>query len=264
METRLLHFLVEDAQATVDEKTRQNNRLTDCLKLYFPQILRWFDDVTVPWWGICWNAGRAWSNCSERIPARCASSSTSTTAEARRSIQERIAAIYQATAGDQDAAVLEACALTARGLVALLATLRDNIDEFDQRIARTGGGPPRRGAVRSLPGAGAVLVPRLIVAFGTRRDRYDSAYEMQCYSGIAPVKEASGNSQWVHFRFACPKFLRQTFHEFAVHSIANRSGPRLLRPPARRQEQVASGGGPIPGVQMDSHHLSLLEGRQTL
>jgi hypothetical protein len=23
----------------------------------------------------------------------------------------------------------------------------------------------------------------------------------------------------VHFRFACPKFLRQTFHEFAGHSI---------------------------------------------
>jgi hypothetical protein len=42
---------------------------------------------------------------------------------------------------------------------------------------------------------------------------------MQCYSGIAPVKEASGKSQWVHFRRTCPKFLRQTFHEFALHSI---------------------------------------------
>lgn len=57
------------------------------------------------------------------------------------------------------------------------------------------------------------------VAFGTRRERYQSAYEMQCYSGIAPVTEASGNSQWVHVRFACPKFLRQTFHEFAASSI---------------------------------------------
>ena len=62
-------------------------------------------------------------------------------------------------------------------------------------------------------------MPRLIVAFGTRRERYGSAYEVQCYSGIAPVTEASGNSRWVHFRFACPKFLRQTFHEFASHSI---------------------------------------------
>ena len=57
------------------------------------------------------------------------------------------------------------------------------------------------------------------MAFGTQRERYQSAYEMQCYSGIAPVTEASGNSQWVHVRFACPKFLRQTFHEFAASSI---------------------------------------------
>jgi hypothetical protein len=70
-----------------------------------------------------------------------------------------------------------------------------------------------------MPGAGDALVSRLIVAFGTQRDRYQSAYEMQCYSGIAPVMEASGNSQWVHFRFICPKFLRQTFHEFAGCSI---------------------------------------------
>ena len=63
------------------------------------------------------------------------------------------------------------------------------------------------------------MIPRLIAAFGTRRERFDNAYQMQCYSGIAPVKEASGRTQRVHFRWACPKFLRQTFHEFALHSI---------------------------------------------
>jgi hypothetical protein len=44
---------------------------------------------------------------------------------------------------------------------------------------------------------------------------------MQRYSGIAPVKQSSGKREWVHFRFACPKFLHQTFHEFASHSIAH-------------------------------------------
>jgi hypothetical protein len=42
------NFLVEERRQTVDEKTRANLRLTDCLKLYFPQVLRWFDDVTSP------------------------------------------------------------------------------------------------------------------------------------------------------------------------------------------------------------------------
>ena len=46
VETRLLQFLVEERRRTVNERTRQSNRLTDCLKQYFPQILLWFDGVT--------------------------------------------------------------------------------------------------------------------------------------------------------------------------------------------------------------------------
>ena len=41
------------------------------------------------------------------------------------------------------------------------------------------------------------------------------------YSGIAPVTERSGNKKWIHFRGACPKFLRQSFHEWAGHSVAH-------------------------------------------
>src|SRR5947208_3097214 len=59
------------------------------------------------------------------------------------------------------------------------------------------------------------LRPRLAAAFGTDRDRYQSAEEIQQFSGIAPVTAASGKMRWVHWRWACPKFLRQTFHEFA-------------------------------------------------
>ncbi|HEY6254006.1 MAG TPA: transposase [Candidatus Angelobacter sp.] len=71
----------------------------------------------------------------------------------------------------------------------------------------------------SLPGAGAALAPRLLAAFGSQRERYENASEVQTWSGIAPVKSSSGKSSWVHFRFACPKFLRQSFHEFALYSL---------------------------------------------
>jgi hypothetical protein len=81
------------------------------------------------------------------------------------------------------------------------------------------------------------LVPRLIVAFGTRRERYDTAFQMQCYSGIAPVKEASGNSRWVHFRRSCPKFLRQTFHEFAFLSTRSSVWAKAYYDRQREQDQ---------------------------
>jgi hypothetical protein len=34
-------------------------------------------------------------------------------------------------------------------------------------------------------------------------------------AGVAPVVERSGRSTWVHWRFCCPKFLRQSFVEYA-------------------------------------------------
>ena len=79
---------------------------------------------------------------------------------------------------------------------------------------------PDYALVKSFPGAGPAMAPRLIAALGSQRERYHSAAEIQQYSGIAPVVASSGKQHWVHWRWACPKFLRQTFHEWALHSIA--------------------------------------------
>jgi hypothetical protein len=40
------------------------------------------------------------------------------------------------------------------------------------------------------------------------------------------VTERSGKQQWVHFRWACSHFLRQTFHEYAAHSIVKSTWAR--------------------------------------
>ena len=69
----------------------------------------------------------------------------------------------------------------------------------------------------ALPGAGPVFAPRLLVAF--REQRYRCADDLQKYAGIAPVTERSGKTSWVHWRWACPTFLRQTFVEWASQSI---------------------------------------------
>src|SRR5215475_442365 len=46
--TRLIQNLVEERRKLVDEKTAQSNRLEAHLKIFFPQIPRWFDDVGSP------------------------------------------------------------------------------------------------------------------------------------------------------------------------------------------------------------------------
>jgi len=72
---------------------------------------------------------------------------------------------------------------------------------------------------QDLPGAGKNLAPRLLAAFGEGRQRYQRADELQKYAGIAPVTERSGKKSGVHWRWQCPKFMRQTFVEWAGQTI---------------------------------------------
>jgi len=67
--------------------------------------------------------------------------------------------------------------------------------------------------------AGAALAPRLLVAFGERRERFPDAASLQKYAGVAPVTKRSGNKSSVHWRYRCPTFLRQTFIEWVGQTI---------------------------------------------
>lgn len=219
VETRTLQILTEQRRRMVDDGTRQNNRLKACLKMYFPQILQWFDDVKTPLVGALLKRWPSLQDLQRSHPGTIKKFFHEHNCRSEERIAERIDAIYQAVPATADSAVLEGESLVAQGFVALLATLRENIAVLDARIQLLVEGHPESALFGSLPGAGPVLVPRLIVAFGTQRDRFELAYEMECLSGIAPVTKRSGQSKVVAFRRACPKFVRQTFHEFASHSI---------------------------------------------
>ncbi len=52
-----------------------------------------------------------------------------------------------------------------------------------------------------------------------RRERFPNAAALQKYAGVAPVTERSGNKSWVHWRYSCPKFLRQSFIEWVAQTI---------------------------------------------
>src|SRR5262245_10193598 len=54
---------------------------------------------------------------------------------------------------------------------------------------------------------------------GSERERFDSATNLQRYTGVAPVTKQSGKMHYVHRRYLCPKFERQSFHEYAKESV---------------------------------------------
>jgi Transposase IS116/IS110/IS902 family len=65
------------------------------------------------------------------------------------------------------------------------------------------------------------MAPRLAVTFGTQMDRFDSAAQVQQFSGTAPVTVSSGKQRRVHWRWASPVFHRQTAHEYARISMGS-------------------------------------------
>jgi transposase len=216
---RTLQRLVEQRRALVEDTVRITNRLTDALKQYFPQVLDWFKDKNTL---LFCDFLTRWPTLKQAQHAR----KTRLTAFFRehnlrypKLIEQRVQAILSATALTSDAAVIIPNRLLVEVLVEQLRAVLQAVARFDREIAQLAVTLPDYALFSTLPGAGPVLAPRLLAAFGDQRERYPNAAAIQQYVGIAPVTERSGNKCWVHWRLQCPTFLRQTFVEWAAQSI---------------------------------------------
>jgi len=219
VETRSLQFLTEQRRDLVNQHTGQVQIFNSWLKQVFPQILEWFDDVSTPLVG---DLLKRWPELAKLKKARPETLLQFFHDHNCRSVernQQRLEAIRTAVTATHDAALLKAANLMIQTSIQLLATLRTAIEQFECQIQAVFATHPDRFIVESFPGAGPALEPRLIAALGTDRSRFQSAADMACCFGIAPVTESSGNARWVHWRWACSKFVRQTFHEWAACTV---------------------------------------------
>ena len=216
---RTLEFLIEERRQIVDEQRRITNRLTSTLKHYFPQAHECFEQKATL---LFCDFLTRWPTLKKVQQAR------RTTLEAffrehnshhPKLIEARLAAIKSATPLTEDPAVVKPKQLLVEALVEQLRATLKAIARFDAEIAALAPTLPDYELFRALPGAGPTLAPRLLAAFGEQRERYASAADLQKYVGIAPVTESSGKQRWVHWRLRCPKFLRQTFVEWAALTI---------------------------------------------
>jgi transposase len=217
--TRKLQFLTEQRRKLVNQHTSEVQRLIGWLKQTFPQILQWFGDPACAMVGALlrrWPSLPVLQKASPKVLRRFF---TQQNCRSEELIERRLEQIRRAVAATTDEALLQTGLICIQNSVAVLEIMRQGIASFDQQIAAVFRDHPDRAILESFPGAGPALEPRLIAAVGTRRDRFDSATSMACFAGIAPVKESSGKALWIHWRWACPKFIRQTFHEWAGCSI---------------------------------------------
>jgi transposase len=217
--TQELELCVQGRRATVDERTRLVNQLRDCLKGYFPQILEVFEDLSskvTSSFLLCWSTPESIQTTSKTKFLNFFKSVKSYGAIRN---EERIARLKAALSITTNQAIISASALRVRSLCAQLSAIHSSINEFDKRIRELLADHPDAKLFGSFPVTGDIHRARLMVAFGTDRNRFSSAQDVQTYTGIAPVKDRSGKKEVIRARKACSHFLRQTFVEWAGATI---------------------------------------------
>jgi transposase len=253
--TRRVQNLVEERRKLVNEKTAQSNRLEAHLKIYFPQIPHWFGDVDSPL--VCalpkrWPTLEALQRARPDTLRNFFSKRNSRKQELNES---RIKAIGEATPALEDRAVVDTKVAVVKVLVQLIQVLHEGIEGLNQQIQEAAEAHPDFFIFDSLPGAGAVMAPRLLAAFGfparalLKRRRGTNLVGHRAGDGKQREKQL-GSFPLCLFEVPAAELSRvcRLFHSpIAV-------GARLVRPAASARKETSSGSAGT-SLQMDSHHL---------
>jgi len=218
--TRQLAALVELRRDLVDRRTQVLLQLMALLKSYFPQAVELVgQDLTS---GLALAFLRRWPDPLALKAARPGTLKSFYYQHSVRSealVTQRSALVQQLRPLTTEEAVLMPARLHLAALLEQLRTLAKHIDLVEHKSHTLFREHSEAYLFRELPGAGQALQPRLLVAFGEDRSLYPDPGSLQKYGGLAPVVERSGRQAWVHWRWHAPRFLRQTFVEWAGQTV---------------------------------------------
>lgn len=214
--TRRIAHLSHQRRRAVDEQTRLRQQLIAQLKLYFPLALELFGKQSqLPLLLSIlsrWSDPRKLRRADPKLIVKILKQHSVRNEVKQTEITDRIRKAQLLTT---DEALITPSAMTARLLASQIRNSQKTISEFDALIDKHMKTHPDAELFKCLRGAGPALAPRLLAAFGSQRDRWRDADQLAAFSGIAPITRQSGQQRQVLRRSACPKYLRQTFHEFA-------------------------------------------------
>ena len=232
-----ISILVEKRRQLVDTRTSLTNKLTQALKDYYPQALLLLGKYIYSPLSCAFLI--KWSTLGDLQKAR---PSTITqfyykqNSRSQKLIQERLNIIQNTVPLCTDSSIIEVYQLLVLSLVKTIQQVQSSINNFDKMIETKLAAHEDSKLFSNLPGAGPCYAARLLSFFGSDRTLYENASEIQQLSGVAPVTKQSGKMHFVHRRYACNKFSRQTFVEWAGQTI-----PKSLWARAYYEQQKAKG-----------------------
>jgi transposase len=196
-----IKVLARTHKTLIWERTRQVQRLRHQLREYFPAALEAFEDLDAP------DALELLGKAPD--PARAAKLTRAQVSAAlkrarRRNITDRATAILAVLRGEQlsqPPALTAAYAATARALIAVIATLNEQVKTLQGQVEENFGRHPDAEIYRSQPGMGAILGGRVLGEFGDDPHRYADGKARRNYAATSPITRASGKKKVVAARF---------------------------------------------------------------
>lgn len=217
---RALKTLLRDRESFVRDQTRLINRLTVCLRQYYPEALELFCDV----------AGKTSLAFIEAYPDFAAARSLSrkrigrflaTHRCNRAPTLERIVEVLARAPIPVPEVVVRTKRQQALHIIRQLRMVQAAVAEYDAEIQRLGTDSDEIGRFRGLPGGGPLTSAGLHTLFGDDRTRFTSAMEVQSFAGTAPKTTQSGSWRGVSFRFSCNRFYRTLAQQMALGALGS-------------------------------------------
>lgn len=214
---RAMHQLTQARRQAVDRRTGVISSLREVFELSYPVASKLFDDLSTPLalaFLKKWPDPLSLSNARESTLVAFFHKHGS---RSQTTIDRRIGLIRSTTCRVEDPLLLEVARMRIADHVGQIRALNEAITDYEERIEKIFCEHERMPLFSGLPGAAKKLAPRLLAAFCLVEP--DDACDMQTIVGIAPIRVQSGQSTKTFMRQRCPKFLRQSFHEFAGCSV---------------------------------------------
>jgi hypothetical protein len=201
-EVQAIKVVARTHKTLIWDRTRAVQRLRHQLREYFPAALEAFgEDLDAP--DALELLARAPDPARARRLTRAQVSAALKRAR-RRHIADKTTAVLAALRGEhlgQPAALTTAYAAAARSLIAVIATLNEQVKILQEQVGAHFGRHPDAEIYRSQPGLGPALGARVLGEFGDDPHRYAGGKARRNYAATSPITRASGKKKVVAARF---------------------------------------------------------------
>jgi len=214
---RAMDQLTKARRQSINELTAVVSSLREVLELYYPIASKMFDDLSTQ---LAINFLRRWPDPAHLLKAREATLVKffhQHNCRSQACVEKRLELVRGCTVETQAPELLGVGRLRIEAHLKQIESLNLSIKAYEEALEAAFEKHEKRHLFDGLPGAAKALAPRLLAAFSILDPK--DANEMQLVCGIAPIRVQSGQRSYTFMRQRCPKFLRQSFHEFAGASV---------------------------------------------